>query len=58
MRCATPTIKYRSISLDYAKLTNIIAIAVGMGEGLGAGDNTRSALITLGLAEVTRLAAG
>jgi glycerol-3-phosphate dehydrogenase (NAD(P)+) len=36
-------------------LKNIIAIAVGMGDGQGAGDNTRSALITRGLAEVTRL---
>ena len=36
-------------------MKNIIAIAVGMGDGQGAGDNTRSALITRGLAEVTRL---
>ena len=36
-------------------LKNIIAIAVGMGDGQGAGDNTRSALITRGLAEVMRL---
>ena len=36
-------------------LKNIIAIAVGMGDGMGAGDNTRAALITRGLAEVTRL---
>ncbi|MFV0278345.1 MAG: NAD(P)H-dependent glycerol-3-phosphate dehydrogenase [Parahaliea sp.] len=36
-------------------LKNIIAIAVGMGDGLGAGDNTRAALISRGLAEVTRL---
>jgi len=36
-------------------LKNIIAIAVGMGDGLGAGDNTRAALITRGLAEVSRL---
>ena len=36
-------------------LKNIIAIAVGMGDGQGAGDNTRSALITRGLAEVARL---
>ena len=36
-------------------LKNIIAIAVGMGDGQGAGDNTRSALITRGLAEVSRL---
>lgn len=36
-------------------LKNIIAIAVGMGDGQGAGDNTRSALITRGLAEIIRL---
>lgn len=36
-------------------LKNIIAIAVGIGDGLGAGDNTRAALITRGLSEVTRL---
>ena len=36
-------------------LKNVIAIAVGMGDGLGAGDNTRAALMTRGLAEVTRL---
>ncbi|MEM9991739.1 MAG: NAD(P)H-dependent glycerol-3-phosphate dehydrogenase [Bacteroidota bacterium] len=36
-------------------LKNIIAIAVGMGDGTGAGDNTRSAIITRGLAELTRL---
>ena len=36
-------------------LKNIIAIAVGMGDGQGAGDNTRAGLITRGLAEITRL---
>jgi glycerol-3-phosphate dehydrogenase (NAD(P)+) len=36
-------------------LKNVIAIAVGMGDGAGAGDNTRAALITRGLAELTRL---
>jgi glycerol-3-phosphate dehydrogenase (NAD(P)+) len=36
-------------------LKNVIAIAVGMGDGLGAGDNTRSALITRGLSEISRL---
>jgi glycerol-3-phosphate dehydrogenase (NAD(P)+) len=36
-------------------LKNIIAIAAGMGDGQGAGDNTRSALITRGLAEIMRL---
>lgn len=34
---------------------NVIAIAVGMAEGLGYGDNTKSSLITRGLAEVARL---
>ena len=36
-------------------LKNVIAIASGMADGLGAGDNTRSAVITRGLAEITRL---
>jgi glycerol-3-phosphate dehydrogenase (NAD(P)+) len=36
-------------------LKNVIAIAVGMSDGLGFGDNTRAALITRGLAEMTRL---
>lgn len=36
-------------------LKNVIAIACGMGDGVGVGDNTRSAVITRGLAELTRL---
>ncbi len=36
-------------------LKNVIAIAVGAADGLGFGDNTRAALITRGLAEMTRL---
>ncbi|NNL66244.1 MAG: NAD(P)H-dependent glycerol-3-phosphate dehydrogenase [Myxococcales bacterium] len=36
-------------------LKNVIAIASGMGDGLGVGDNTRSAVITRGLAELCRL---
>lgn len=35
---------------------NVIAIGVGVSDGLGFGDNTRAALITRGLAELTRLA--
>ena len=35
-------------------LKNIIAIASGAVTGMGFGDNTRSALITRGLAEITR----
>ena len=34
---------------------NVIALAAGISDGLGSGDNTRAALITRGLAEVTRL---
>ncbi len=36
-------------------LKNIIAIAAGMGDGQSAGDNTRAAIISRGLAEITRL---
>ncbi len=36
-------------------LKNVIALAAGMLEGLGLGHNTRAALITRGLAEITRL---
>jgi glycerol-3-phosphate dehydrogenase (NAD(P)+) len=36
-------------------LKNVMAIAAGMADGLGFGDNTRAALITRGLAELTRL---
>ena len=35
---------------------NVIAIATGMADGLGLGANTRTALITRGLAEIMRLA--
>lgn len=37
-------------------LKNVIAIATGIGDGLGFGHNTRAALITRGLAEMGRLA--
>ncbi|HYV85319.1 MAG TPA: NAD(P)H-dependent glycerol-3-phosphate dehydrogenase [Patescibacteria group bacterium] len=36
-------------------LKNVVAIATGIAEGLGLGLNTRAALITRGLAEITRL---
>ncbi len=36
-------------------LKNVIAVATGIAEGLGLGHNPRAALITRGLAEITRL---
>jgi glycerol-3-phosphate dehydrogenase (NAD(P)+) len=36
-------------------LKNIVALAAGMADGLGTGDNTRAAVITRGLSEITRL---
>lgn len=36
-------------------LKNVIAIAAGMADGLGAGDNTKAAVITRGLAEISAL---
>ena len=36
-------------------LKNVIALACGMAEGLGFGDNTRASLMTRGLAETARL---
>jgi glycerol-3-phosphate dehydrogenase (NAD(P)+) len=36
-------------------LKNVVAIAAGMADGMGFGDNTRAALVTRGLAELSRL---
>lgn len=37
-------------------LKNVIALAAGMADGLGYGDNTKAALITRGITEISRLA--
>jgi glycerol-3-phosphate dehydrogenase (NAD(P)+) len=57
---ATPTFRVYSgqdvIGVELAgALKNVIAIAAGILEGLGLGHNPRAAVITRGLAEITRL---
>ena len=36
-------------------MKNVIALAAGVADGLGYGDNTKAALITRGIAEISRL---
>ncbi len=36
-------------------LKNVVAVAAGISDGLGFGDNTKAALMTRGIAEITRL---
>lgn len=38
-----------------AALKNVIALAAGVADGLGYGDNTKAALITRGIAEISRI---
>jgi glycerol-3-phosphate dehydrogenase (NAD(P)+) len=57
---ATPTFRVYSgqdvVGVELAgALKNVIAIAAGILEGLGLGHNPRAAVITRGLAEITRL---
>jgi len=40
-----------------AAVKNVVALATGMSDGLGYGDNARAALVTRGLAEIARLGA-
>jgi glycerol-3-phosphate dehydrogenase (NAD(P)+) len=58
--CRTPYLRpYTNPDLIGCELggavKNVIALAVGIMEGLGFGDNTRASLITRGLAETARL---
>ena len=44
------------VGVEYAgALKNVVAIAAGMCDGIGAGDNGKAAVITRGLAEIARL---
>lgn len=44
------------IGVEYAgALKNVVALAAGVCDGIGAGDNGKAAVITRGLAEITRL---
>ena len=45
------------IGIEVGALKNVIALAAGMADGLGYGDNTKAALITRGIAEIGRLGA-
>jgi len=62
---ALSTVTFRAYSSDdvvgvelAGALKNIIAIAAGILDGLGLGQNTLAALITRGLAEIARLSVG
>ncbi len=58
--CSSPTFRvYTSsdmLGIEVgAALKNVIALAAGTADGLGCGDNTKAALITRGIAEISRL---
>jgi glycerol-3-phosphate dehydrogenase (NAD(P)+) len=60
--CSTPYFRpYTNVDVVGCELggavKNVIALACGMAEGMGFGDNTRASLITRGLAETARLGA-
>ncbi len=52
---AIPVLLSAGVELGGA-LKNVLAIACGISDGLGFGNNGRAALITRGLVEITRLA--
>ena len=58
--CAAPYFRpYTHVDVVGIELSgatkNVVALAVGMAEGMGYGDNTKASLITRGLAETARL---
>jgi len=58
--CATPWFRpYTDTDVTGAEVCgatkNVVALASGMAEGMGFGDNTKATIITRGLAETTRL---
>lgn len=58
--CSTPRFRVYTnddvVGCEYGgALKNVIAIAAGVCDGLGFGDNTKGALLTRGLAEMSRL---
>ena len=62
LACTTPYFRpYTNIDVVGCELggavKNVIALATGMAEGMGFGDNTKASLITRGLAETARLGA-
>ena len=48
-------VTFRNIYLNDKEIKNVIAVAVGVSDGMGFGDNSRAALVARGLAEMTRL---
>ena len=55
-RCVSTPAATSSASSSAARLKNVMAIAAGVVEGMRLGHNARAALITRGLAEMSRLA--
>jgi len=58
--CASPRLRVYTnddvVGCEYGgALKNVMAIAAGLCDGLGYGDNTKGALLTRGLAEISRL---
>lgn len=56
MRCSACTQARMCSGMELGgSLKNVIALAAGMADGLGYGDNTKAALITRGIMEMSRL---